>query len=78
MKCLDEDIVSLMTKRVYDLAGVSPPRVSVFLNDKKISIPNFSSYVDLYLQTVENKELPKISEKITSDRWEVHCSLSDG
>ena len=27
MEYLDEDIVSLMTKRVYDLAGVTPPQV---------------------------------------------------
>ena len=32
MTRLDEDIVALMTKRVYDLAGVTDARVSVRLN----------------------------------------------
>lgn len=77
MERLDEDIVSLMTKRVYDMAGCTPAAVRVKLNGKVIDIKNFSSYVDLYLQTQENKELPKIIEK-GNDRWEVMCSLSDG
>ena len=52
---LDEDMVSLMTKRVYDLAGVTPASVSVRLNGKKIDIKNFLSYVDLYLKNDETK-----------------------
>lgn len=77
MERLDDDIVSLMTKRVYDMAGCTPAAVRVKLNGKIVDIKNFSSYVDLYLQTQENKELPKIIEK-GNDRWEVMCSLSDG
>ena len=78
MTHLDNDIVSIMTKRVYDLAGVTPASVRVKLNGKSIEIKNFNSYVDLYLQTEEHKELPKIIEKTTSYRWEVIASLSDG
>lgn len=77
MERLDDDIVSLMTKRVYDMAGCTPAAVRVKLNGKIVDIKNFSSYVDLYLQTQENKELPKITEK-GNERWEVMCSLSDG
>jgi len=33
---LEDDTVSLLTKRAYDLAGVSDSKVSVFLNNKKI------------------------------------------
>lgn len=78
MEKLDDDIVSLMTKRVYDLAGTTPATVKVKLNGKLIDVKNFNSYVDLYLQTSENKELPKIIEKTQNDRWEVICSHSDG
>lgn len=78
MSYLDEDIVSLMEKRVYDLAGVTPSSVKVMLNGKNIETKNFVDYVDLYLQTEENKSLPKIVEKTQSDKWEVICSLSDG
>ncbi len=34
MEYLNEDIVSLLTKRVYDLAGVTPAAVKVYLNGK--------------------------------------------
>ncbi len=51
MERLDEDIVSLMVKRVYDMAGCTPAQVKVKLNGKLVDIKNFNSYVDLYLQT---------------------------
>ena len=38
-----------MTKRVYDMAGVTPASVKVKLNDKFIDIKNFEKYADLYL-----------------------------
>lgn len=78
MNRLDEDIVSLMTKRVYDLAGVTPACVKIYLNEEHITVRNFNSYVDLYLQNEESKDLPKLIEKCSSERWEVICSLSDG
>ena len=78
MTMLDDDIVSLMTKRVYDLAGVTPANLKVRLNGKTIEVRNFGSYVDMYLKGDEEKDLPKIVEKTSSERWEVICSLSDG
>ncbi len=33
MEKLDDDIVALFTKRVYDLAGITDRKVSVYLND---------------------------------------------
>ena len=74
---LDRDIVALLTKRAYDMAGVTDSRVRVYLNGKRIGVNDFSGYVDLYLQNEEHKELPKIAEK-KHQRWEVYCSLSDG
>lgn len=68
MTHLDDDIVALMTKRVYDLAGVTDARVRVKLNGKTIECKNFTQYADFYLQNEENKELPKMIE-VKSDRW---------
>jgi DNA topoisomerase-2 len=51
MQSLDDDIVGLMTKRVYDMAGTTPATVKVKLNGKIVDVRNFNSYVDLYLQT---------------------------
>jgi DNA topoisomerase-2 len=42
MKKLDEDIVDLMKKRVYDMAGIIGGSVRVFLNGKMIEINSFS------------------------------------
>jgi DNA topoisomerase-2 len=44
MTSLDPDIVSLMKKRVYDLAGVTPRSVRVFLNDERLEIKDFREY----------------------------------
>ena len=79
---LDNDIISLLKKRVYDVAGTSPSRVKVFLNDKKINIDNFKDYVDLYIKDKyfdeEAKvEFPKI-EANSTERWEVIFSMTDG
>ena len=79
---LDNDIISLLKKRVYDVAGTSPTRINVYLNDKKININNFKDYVDLYIKDKyfdeETKvEYPKI-EVNSTERWEVIFSMTDG
>jgi DNA topoisomerase-2 len=38
---LSDDEISLMKKRVYDMAGVLPSHVKVYLNGKKLPITNF-------------------------------------
>ena len=78
MTHLDNDIVGIMTKRVYDLSGITPAAVRVFLNNKRIEVKDFYSYVDMYLNTEEHKSLPKIIEKSSNERWQVVASLSDG
>ena len=82
MNELDNDIISLLKKRVYDVAGTSPSRIKVYLNDKIININNFNDYVDLYIKgkyfDEENKiEFPKI-EVNSTERWEVIFSMTDG
>ena len=37
LSSLDDDMVALISKRVYDLAGTSASTVKVFLNNKRIS-----------------------------------------
>jgi DNA topoisomerase-2 len=79
---LDNDIISLLKKRVYDIAGTSPSRIKVYLNDKLIEIKDFSEYADLYIKNryfdEDSKVLyPKILANST-DRWEVIFSMTDG
>ena len=47
LKKLTDDIVSLMHKRVIDMAGITS-KVKVYINDKKIDINNFKKYINLY------------------------------
>lgn len=43
----DDDTVSLLRKRVYDMAGITKD-VKVYLNDKRIMLKNFKAYVEMY------------------------------
>jgi DNA topoisomerase-2 len=48
MQKLDQDIVDLMKKRVYDIAGVLGGRVKVYLDGKRIEVASFAEYCELY------------------------------
>ena len=62
---LDDDIVSLLERRAYDLAGCTHHTVKVYLNDKRISINNFSNYVDLFLGPKAGPTAsPRVFEKV--------------
>lgn len=74
MTHLDDDIVSLLKKRVYDIAGISAG-LKVFLNGKKLPIKSFKDYVALY--TDKDSDCPVMYERL-SDRWEVAITASDG
>lgn len=74
MTKLDDDIVSLLSKRVYDVAGSTLEKCGVHLNGEKLDIKNFRDYCDLYLLTRQG--VPQIYEKC-SDRWEICVSLTE-
>eukprot|EP00434_Breviolum_minutum_P040391 symbB.v1.2.035890.t1/scaffold4941.1/size32609/5 len=74
MTKLDDDICSLLSKRVYDIAGSTLEKCAVHLNGEKLDIKNFRDYCDLYLLTRQG--VPQIYEKC-SDRWEICVSLTE-
>lgn len=49
MEVLEEDMVQLMHKRVYDLAGCNS-RLKVYLNGELIKIRNFLAYAKMFLE----------------------------
>ena len=60
---LNTDMISLIKKRVYDLAGVSN-KCKVYYNDVKIECRNFEQYVQLYhFEGMIEKEKEKEKEK---------------
>lgn len=78
MQALDDDIVSLMTRRAYDVAA-SSRGVKVFLNGHKIQIKSFKDYVDLYIKGKEDDigNPLKVVYENCGPRWEVAVTLSD-
>ncbi|KAI6153143.1 DNA topoisomerase II [Pisolithus tinctorius] len=87
MSRIDEDTVSLLKRRVYDLAG-TVRNVKVFLNDERLKIKNFKQYVELYLSSAAAEASaasggaalvkPSLIHEQIGDRWEVAFAVSDG
>jgi DNA topoisomerase-2 len=73
MDSLDKDIVALMTKRVYDVAGCNTG-LKVSLNGERLKIKDFKAYCELYLK---DPSKPKLYVQ-ANDRWAVCVSISDG
>ncbi|KAM4549593.1 DNA topoisomerase 2-beta [Fundulus diaphanus] len=78
MEKLDKDIVALLTRRAYDVAG-SCRGVKVSLNGKKLPINGFRSYVDLYVKDkLDETGVPlKVINETVNDRWEVCLTMSE-
>ncbi|KAM4691900.1 LOW QUALITY PROTEIN: DNA topoisomerase 2-alpha [Rhinophrynus dorsalis] len=78
MTVLDKDIVALMSRRAYDVAG-SSKGVKVFLNGKRLPVSGFRSYVDLYVKDkVDETGNPlRIVHEVVNDRWEVCMTMSE-
>ncbi|EIW65215.1 type II DNA topoisomerase [Trametes versicolor FP-101664 SS1] len=87
MDSIDEDTVSLLKKRVHDLAGTTKD-VKVFLNDERLKIKNFKQYVELFINSAAQEAAdvsggaaqvkPSIIYEPIGTRWEVAFAVSDG
>uniref|UniRef100_A0A8C9W9Z3 DNA topoisomerase 2 n=1 Tax=Scleropages formosus TaxID=113540 RepID=A0A8C9W9Z3_SCLFO len=78
MEKLDKDIVALLTRRAYDVAG-SCKGVKVIFNGKKLPVNGFRSYVDLYVKDKldETGVQLKVVNEVVNDRWEVCLTMSE-
>ncbi|XP_042332431.1 LOW QUALITY PROTEIN: DNA topoisomerase 2-alpha [Sceloporus undulatus] len=78
MTTLDKDIVALMSRRAYDIAGATKD-VKVFLNGKKLPVKGFRSYVDMYIKDKldETGNSLKVIHEQVNDRWEVCLTMSE-
>ncbi|EME32653.1 DNA topoisomerase II [Galdieria sulphuraria] len=74
MTHLDEDILALFQKRVFDVAGCNPT-VKVYFNGEHLPIKSFRDYCELYL--IDKADVPRIYE-CNGSRWEVMLSVSEG
>ncbi|KAJ8019588.1 DNA topoisomerase 2-beta [Holothuria leucospilota] len=78
MTVLDKDTVALLTRRAYDVAGVTKG-VKVYLNGTKLPVSSFKSYCELYLKdkTMDDGAPLKIAHEVVNDRWEVCLTISE-
>jgi len=78
MEKLDNDTVSLFSRRAYDIAAASKG-VKVFLNGKRVTVKNFKEYVDLFIKGKEDdqgNQIKCVYEQV-NDRWEIAIAQSD-
>ncbi|GJN02575.1 hypothetical protein PR202_ga19937 [Eleusine coracana subsp. coracana] len=81
MTNLEEDVVALMKKRVFDMAGILGDTVQVVFNGQKMLLPRgFCDYVYRHIRLAYEdslKRCPWYCEKV-NDQWEVGVSVSGG
>lgn len=68
---LEDNIISLLKKRVYDMCGTLK-NVKVFLNDILLEVTDFKDYVKLYLGDSD-----EIVHSVINPRWEVAFAISE-
>lgn len=72
MEQLDEETLSVLRRRVYDLCGTVKD-CNVYLNEKRIGIKSFRGYVEMYVKAIERRsegtpEPPSVSaSEVPSD-----------
>lgn len=67
--------MSLLTKRAYDMAGVTPDSVRVVLNGRKVPITGFEQYTSMYMHG-EDESLAAFGS--FGPRWQVGVGMTDG
>ena len=80
MSKLDDDIVALFQKRVFDVAGCTDESVAVHLNGSRLPIKSFKQYSKMCAKSLGLKfGSPRSVEHVkVNDRWEVAVCASDG
>ena len=70
---LTPDMISLLKKRVYDVAAVTDKSLKVKYNSSLIPVKNFQQYIDLYIG--DKTAAPRVYEE-NGERWEYAVALS--
>jgi DNA topoisomerase-2 len=70
---LTPDMISLLKKRVYDVAAITDKSLKVKYNSQPIPVKNFQQYIDLY---IGGKDDSKRAYEEGGPRWEYAVGLS--
>jgi DNA topoisomerase-2 len=68
LKNLNDDMVGLLKKRVYDIAGTTNQSVNVWLNGKHLNITSFKDYIQMFY---DNENMPELIYEEFNERWTV-------
>ena len=82
---IDDDLESLLIRRVYDMAG-TVAGIKVYLNGEQIKVKDFKSYCNLYAKAIASERQqeeggdPSTTVEIDTPhaRWKVGFAVSDG
>jgi len=87
MQSIDDDFEALVKRRVYDMAGTCSG-VKVYLNDDRIKVNKFKSYMEMYTKAIKTESLTSLDPANTmtqviltdkpDERWEIGFAVSDG
>ena len=72
---LSDDMISLMKKRVYDIAVNTNNNVSVSYNGKNINIKKFEDYIKLYQKEGDTRKI--LVDEETNERWSIGLYMSE-
>jgi DNA topoisomerase-2 len=70
---LTPDLISLLKKRVYDIAAVTDKNIKVKYNADLIPVKNFQQYIDMYIG--DKSDSPRVYEE-NGERWEYAVALT--
>uniref|UniRef100_A0A3Q0KH18 DNA topoisomerase 2 n=1 Tax=Schistosoma mansoni TaxID=6183 RepID=A0A3Q0KH18_SCHMA len=77
MNELEQDTVSLFTRRAYDMAATCNG-IKVFLNGKRLPIKNFVDYVNLFIKpNKDDADSVKVVYEAVNQRWQVAVAVSN-
>ena len=72
---LTMDMVSLLKKRVYDIAAITDKNIKVKYNNEIVPVKNFEQYINMYIGDKSNS--PRVYEDNGSEgRWEYAVALT--
>ena len=79
MRRMDDDILAIMKRRVYDTAATTGDNVKVFYNGRELKeVRNFGDYVGLFRSSFPSTSPGPIVHEISGNgRWEVFIGLSE-
>ena len=75
---ITQDMLALMKKRTFDIAGVSDhsvKKVKINFNNTLVPVKNFQQYIDMYIGTKDKDGGLRVYET-TDERWEYAVALS--